>query len=255
MRPSNSHLWRLSGEALALCYRAAAGYEACLTPGASLVLSGEPVADLNYAFIDAGPQAEARLRGFVQTVEPRGIPAIFVFTPEVASQLAPVAIELGLQFAEHVPYMVYRPSKPCGEQSHFEVARVDTEEDIKLCNIVAARGFGIAPDIMDRTFGPSYIHGPGLDVFIGRQRGVAVSTVQTVRSGDAVGIWAMATMPDQQRKGAGAALLKHVIAHHYERGAGFFYLGATPAGKPLYERVGFQTVSEASCWVYQPSEG
>ncbi len=48
---------RLSGEALALCYRAAPGYYARLRRNSALVLSGEPFADLNYLLI--GPEADA----------------------------------------------------------------------------------------------------------------------------------------------------------------------------------------------------
>ena len=47
-----SYWWRLAGEALAICYRASPGYEARLTPHSSLIVSGEPIADLNYAVID-----------------------------------------------------------------------------------------------------------------------------------------------------------------------------------------------------------
>src|SRR5947209_11992522 len=49
-------LWRLAGEGFALFLRAAPGYEARMTPYAALILSGEPIADLNYAILDEGPE-------------------------------------------------------------------------------------------------------------------------------------------------------------------------------------------------------
>ena len=59
----------------------------------------------------------------------------------------------------------------------------------------------------------------------------------------------MGTTSEHQRQGAGRALLDYVIAYHYARGAKLFYILATEAGKPLYERIGFRTISEAAVWV------
>ncbi len=252
MQPSISHLWRLSGEALAMTYRSAAGYEARLTTSASLVLSREPVAALNYAIIDDGPQAKDRLYEFAQAVRTRDIPVIFVFTAEAAPQLEPVSLELGLQRADPVPLMVYRPANAPQCTNSFEMVRVKEENHVPPANLVAALGFGLDPDMVNRTFAPPYIHGPGVDLFLARQEGTAVSSVQTVRAGEIVGIWAMATVPHHQRKGAGTALLNHAMAYHCEQGAGLFYLVATPAGRPLYEKIGFRTVSEAAVWLFEP---
>jgi len=59
----------------------------------------------------------------------------------------------------------------------------------------------------------------------------------------------MATPPEHQRKGAGRALLEYVIQHQRHRGATRFFLCATQAGYPLYDRVGFRTVSDCAVWV------
>ena len=76
-----------------------------------------------------------------------------------------------------------------------------------------------------------------------------MSTVTTTSGGKVVGIWSMATAPEHQRQGAGRATLAAVMAHHRQRGAGLFYLGATPVGKALYEGAGFRTVEETPIWV------
>jgi len=52
----------------------------------------------------------------------------------------------------------------------------------------------------------------------------------------------MATPQESQRSGAGRALLTEVMARHRASGTRLFYLGATEAGYPLYERLGFRTV-------------
>jgi Tat protein secretion system quality control protein TatD with DNase activity len=57
------------------------------------------------------------------------------------------------------------------------------------------------------------------------------------------------TPPEQQRQGAGRATLEAAMAYHRAQGTSIFYLGATEAGKPLYERTGFRTLEETPIWV------
>ena len=249
MEPDSSYLWRLSGEALALCFRAAPNYEARLTQHASLILSGEPVADLNFAILDAGSQAEDRLREFGQVLQARNIPAIAFLTDDVSDQLAPVARDLGLKGVGHAPIMMYRPDGARFDSGRFEVERVRNQEGLTEANRVMAGAYGIPVESVDRTYGPMALDGPGVEMFLARENGKAICSVSTTRTGSTVGIWAMGTLPEHQRKGAGRALLNHVIADHRGRGADLFYLGATEAGKPLYERIGFRTVGGAAIWV------
>ena len=249
MAPSTSYLWRLASEAIALLFRAAPGYEARLTQQASLILSGEPVADLNCAVIDVGPQAEERLREFGQVIRTRNLPIIVFLPDRISDQLALIARDLNLQHAGYVPLMTYHPQNTHPESGNYRVERIDTEPDLKEANGLVASAFGLPPESVNRAFGPPLLDGPGVAVFLARQNGHAISAVQTTRAGSIVGIWAMATAPEHQRKGAGRALLEHAIAYHCERGANLFYLIATDAGKPLYERIGFRTVSEAAVWV------
>src|SRR5215510_8482435 len=68
-------LWLALGDGLAQFLRGAAGGEAWLCGGSALVLSGEPVADLNYALIGPGADAPALLRRFAGELRRRDLPA------------------------------------------------------------------------------------------------------------------------------------------------------------------------------------
>ncbi|MBV9597111.1 MAG: GNAT family N-acetyltransferase [Chloroflexi bacterium] len=59
----------------------------------------------------------------------------------------------------------------------------------------------------------------------------------------------MATAPEHQRRGAGRAVLQAALDYHHAQGADAFYLVATPAGKSLYDAVGFETVDDLAIWV------
>jgi GNAT superfamily N-acetyltransferase len=64
----------------------------------------------------------------------------------------------------------------------------------------------------------------------------------------------MATAPARQRQGAGRALLEAVLRRHRADGNSRFYLIATPAGRPLYEALGFQTVDDLTLYIAGHSE-
>ncbi len=247
---SPSIIWRLVGESIGLLFRAAPGYEAHLTPHACLALSGEPAADLNVIVVDGGPEPHACLRTHMERVRSRDLPVMVLLTGKVAEPLAPAAAELGLAHAGGMPLMVCTPTAPGGGSDRFTVERITSDGERRTAVSLAAAAFSLPPDVVERACGTGLLDAPGFDYFVARRfDGTPVSSVQTTRSGSAVGIWVMATPPQHQRQGAGRALLEGVMAHHLERGAELFYLGATAAGLPLYESVGFHTIDEAAVWL------
>ena len=249
MDPVVSTLWRALNEAAILLYRAAPGYEARLTPDAMMVLTGEPAADFNCLGISGGPHPAAQLREFVQVAQSRNLPLLALFAEEVNEELAPIAMDLGLRHAGNVPLMAYRPQAGSAASSQFQVTRVENGEDLRHPLVLASRAFGFPLDVAGRVFTPATLDISGIECFVARHDGVPVSSVWSTRGGATVGIWNMATAPEQQRQGAGHALLTWVITDHVERGARLFYLLATEAGFPLYQRIGFQTVANPAAWV------
>lgn len=252
MQLTNAYLYRLAGESMALGYRASPGWEARLTTSASLVLSGEPVADLNYALISSGPSPEKYLHEFVEVARARRIPIMFLFASAIASKIEPEAKELGLECAGPFPFMVYHPHEFSPKDNIYRIESVKEQNGLREANSVMASAFDIPCEMVDRAFSPTVLESPGVEFFIAMQYGETISTVQTTRHGPYVGIWSMATPPAHQRKGAGLALLEHVITYHLKNGAKLFYLGATPAGRPLYRKIGFETVDEAQVWIFTP---
>ena len=244
-----SRLTRLTGEALALCYRGATGYEAILRPTEALVLSGAPHADFNYAVIDASPRAETVLREFAAIASARKLPLIVMAVSAVAERLRPVAAALGLQDGGTFPLMERDASMPALPSGEFECRQVTTDADRIASNQLLSRASGIPMDAVNAAYGPLVLSAPGLDVFIACRGGEPICSVQTTRAGADVGIWAMVTPPEFQRQGAGRALLAHALAHHVERGAQRFYLGSTAAGRRLYESAGFVLVDEWAVWL------
>lgn len=252
--PDAAYLAKLAGEGLALCYRSAPGYEVRLRRRASLILSGEPFGDLNYAIVDAGPESENDLEEFLSVAGVRDLPLLVLFTARAQERLDPIARRRGLRMAGHFTLMTFTPESSLPVSTRYQVECVEEAEGLAACNDLLARSVGVPRRHLDRAFGPGMLEGPGIDVFLARHNEEPRSTLQTARAGKAVGIWAMATPPEHQRKGAGRCLLDHVINHHLSRGARLFFIGCTEAGKRLYSTFGFKTIELWTVWAAGEAE-
>lgn len=60
--------------------------------------------------------------------------------------------------------------------------------------------------------------------------------------GDDTAVWFVATLPAAQRNGLGRAVVQRLLLDARERGQRTASLQASPAGRPLYERLGFEPV-------------
>ena len=74
--------------------------------------------------------------------------------------------------------------------------------------------------------------------------GEPISVVWIVHHEDVLGVMEMMTPARHQRRGAGRALLTHALAAEWRDDTEFTVLLATPAGRRLYESVGFETSDE-----------
>ena len=61
-------------------------------------------------------------------------------------------------------------------------------------------------------------------------------------------IGALGVVPRARRRGLGAALTEACVAWLRERGARTVLLHATDAGRPVYERVGFEAEGRSRAW-------
>jgi len=69
-----------------------------------------------------------------------------------------------------------------------------------------------------------------------------VCALMTSRVGDAFTLWCMSTPERFGRHGFGRALLADTMARAASDGVKVGLLGATPAGKPLYDATGWTTL-------------
>jgi len=91
--------------------------------------------------------------------------------------------------------------------------------------------------------------------FVAIENSEVVGTVTTITYGQTLAwIGMMLVHPEHQRRGIGTQLMRQALDYLRDRGVACVKLDATPAGRPVYERLGF--VSESTLTRCQrPTEG
>lgn len=246
---TESVLSRLTSEAILTYLGQAENFEYTMHPGCASGLTGESVADLNYIVAGLGASARGHFAAACTAAISRDVPFLAIIFPEAGRDAEETAADLGLVHAVDFPFMVRddAPIEPAGNES--VVVRRSSGVAAAEANVrVLSSAFGMPADATRRVLPPSFMDTPNVDLFLARIGDDVVGTVTLIHDGDTSGIWSMATDASRQRSGIGRRLLSMAITEAREQGTRRFYLGATPAGYPLYESLGFTTRTVATVW-------
>ncbi|HZZ69804.1 MAG TPA: GNAT family N-acetyltransferase [Phenylobacterium sp.] len=244
-------LIRLSGRALVAQMCEAPGFELQMTRNCVLGLTSEPLADFNMLILGADPDAVAFLDRSVARANERRLPLLVTMSPNVAKALAPAAARLGLTAVGTAPLMVLRAGTVVRQGRPCRITRALGPELVRVAGDLVSAGFEAPRDVVARCMDVGITETAGVETYIAWDDDEPMSVVSVTPTGNTVGVSAMATPPEHQRKGMGRALLTHVIEDYRSRGAQRFHLTATEAGLPLYSSVGFETIAELSVWVLE----
>ena len=85
--------------------------------------------------------------------------------------------------------------------------------------------------------------------YVAYVNGEPVSTAAIVTGAGVIGVYNVATLPANQRRGYGEAVMRHaVIQAQRQTPDSPVILQSTAAGLKLYERMGFRTVTKVSVY-------
>jgi GNAT superfamily N-acetyltransferase len=247
---STPSLWTAARRDLAMFFSYIEGAEVVLRGNAITGLTGGPAADFNMGLFDEDPDDVTVFEEFVSRVTASRISAVAMMSGAASRRLGPAARMKGLTEAGRAPMMARSKALPDASDSEFVTRRVTGPREMSVFSELAASAFAMDRQWVDRTFAaPSLLDAPALAFYVAYRGDVPMSAVCTSGAGSTVGIWTMSTPPDKQRQGAGRAVLLAAMQEHAKRGAETFYLIATPAGKPLYDKLGFTTIDKLSIWL------
>jgi len=129
----------------------------------------------------------------------------------------------------------FLPSHPAVARTSIQVATRATDEPVPISELSE-------PDDV-----------PGLAAWALLLDGAAVAGAWSCLHGTDCGLYAVGTVPGWRRRGLAAALVRHVLADAWCRGARTASLQSTRMGQPLYESLGFAAVGRYDEWVPTPA--
>jgi pimeloyl-ACP methyl ester carboxylesterase/GNAT superfamily N-acetyltransferase len=193
--------------------------------------------------------ADQQIRHVIAEYQKRHLPfSWWVSESDTPSDLEDRLVKHGLTFKEKDIGMVLDLDKFLPESAqvlHFEP--VHSQKTIKdFADII--RSVGGHPECYDRFYKqiPFAVleEGSPLEMHVAylRENPLPVVTGVIVFGGSIAGIYYLATLPDQRRKGYGTAMMKYLFNRAKQKGYLLAGLEASHEGESLYKRLGFHEV-------------
>ena len=127
-----------------------------------------------------------------------------------------------------------------------ELRRLSTAEEDRAFWRIAAAAYatnGFPPEVFAHYEGLQRLADGGDAVaFIAYDEGVPVSIAMTIVSHGVGGIYWVGSLPSARRRGLGRAAAAAATNAGFELGADVASLQASPAGRPIYEAMGYETI-------------
>ena len=181
----------------------------------------------------------------VAEVEATGVRPAVIGREEVDARILDAARGLGLTAEERIPGMAVEREafRPVGPRPDVESRVVGSDAELlDIALDVTARGFGAPREFFASLFATG-MRAEGLDIWLAFADGVPVSTATGLTRGGSVGIFDVATPPEHRRKGYGAVITAKAVEQGFASGASSAFLQSSDMGFPVYEALGFRTVT------------
>jgi len=231
--------------------------EAVDVPGLRLVFTGVPFAVFNAALLTepVGTLTEfrRRLERARDFFERRRSPWSLWICEELmdvhVAKLTPSLVcEYGLQYSSHPPGMLAERLRPPQRVlPSLDCQPIDTPaRRIDFCHVMSMAFEGPFAGLME-AYSSEEFWNAGFRGLIGYRDGRAITTACLVTSESCAGLYAVATIPAEQRKGYGEAVMRQVLAKQDHTGR--VVLQSTASGISTYERMGFAHVADFTIYV------
>jgi GNAT superfamily N-acetyltransferase len=223
--------------------------------GVSVVATGLPAAAFNIAFV-RGPLADpaAELARAVAWFRSRDLPFLVRLCGPADAAMSEAAISMGLAEAPAPPGMAM-PNTVAAAAPHAGLHIVCARDATTLQHHadVCARGFAVPVEVMGRLVPPSLLGQHDAEAFVGYVDGTPVAASALFLNNGVAGIYNVATVDGQRRRGLGAAMTWHAVRRGRELGCRFSGLQSSVMGQPVYERMGFRTIAAYPSFGVRPA--
>lgn len=230
----------------------------CTERGFARLITGEPHPFGNFVLVSDAADVAATSAGMAPLLT-CGAPTAAIFTGAVSSEVAAVLRSAGFEPAEAMPAMGIEIEKlpatalPAGYSFARYGDGVQGEEWGRAFadGYELPRGVGaqFAPDVGMRVTASD----SPLQYFAILKDGKPVCTSMVFLHQGVAGIYGVATLPAERGKGLGAHATAQPLRLAHQLGYRVGVLQASPAGHPVYKRLGFADFGEVPLYVRMPA--
>jgi ribosomal protein S18 acetylase RimI-like enzyme len=226
-------------------------------PGATAIYSGLDYGVFNIAVLDGPtPKLEPPLAECARYFLPRTTRWSFwlcedLLDRDTQRRARSLLLERGLYPISHAPGMLAPGLAPATRRlPEVECVPVTDQSTRQAFGAITAVSFDIPMAIARAVYYPERAWNGAYRGFVGMVKGRPVSIVAIVASGDSLGIYSLATMPEDRHRGYGEALLRAAVASEQQRtGIQQLVLQSTEAGYSLYRHLAFRDVAQFSVYL------
>lgn len=206
-----------------------------------LCAAGIPAAFFNGAYTTApAADPDAAIDGAIEFMAKQGVPWLLWVRAGVDDALLAAGRTAGLRDAGGPPAMGLSPIPDRPLAAHgLEIEQVCDASGLEVHRELTSRAFDMPMELVESFVGERMLSEPTMGILVGRVHGEPVSTAIVCVSGRTAGIYNVGTPPAHQRRGYGEAMTWAAIDEGIRRGADHSILQASPAGRPVYERMGY----------------
>lgn len=207
-------------------------------------VSGSPLPVFNRILVFESPASDD-LEAAVAWVAKHEVPFLVTVTEPLIDAVADLADDLDLtKTNQSVLGMVLSPLDdipPNGTTATIDVV-TDTDELDDFIT-VSSEVFEVPLGPVRQVHPDSLLADEDFDMFIGRVNGRPVACGQLVQTDDVAGIYSIGVVEDHRRRGIGEAMTWEVLRTGRGSGCQVGVLQSTEMAYPLYDQMGFETVT------------
>ncbi|MSR33252.1 MAG: GNAT family N-acetyltransferase [Phycisphaerales bacterium] len=226
-------------------------------PAFMRLVTGLPHPLGNLAIMANAFDAQATARA-IEPLLQNTFPSATIFASTPSAEVAACMQAAGFALQPAMPGMVVEMNAltPTTLAPGLEFKRISVS-DGDIWADVLARGYGL-PLGVAAEFRPTVVNtnsapDAALQFFAILRNGVMLATSLLFLHEGVAGIYCVATLVEERKKGLGAHLTAEPLRIARALGYRVGVLQATPDGEPVYKKLGFQTVSEIPMFVRMPS--
>jgi len=223
---------------------------------------GAPSIEFNVAHLKTpDDDLDAAITAARAYFEPLGLDYSIEVRSDRAHVCTPALRAAGFERANEVPSMIWpedrveasRRDTP-REFTGLEIATVESDEELRSFQETSFEGFGLPAAAGSMFLTRQLQRRPDVWLYLGRIDGRPACTSALVQTGRMAGVYWVATLESFRGRGLGEIMTRHAALGGHELGNRVACLQASEMGRPVYERMGFETVAHYVRFRSKPEE-